>query len=96
MSNIKQSCINVYNKLIEYNIKSDEGKLFISNIFNLYINILYNRIKNSFLNNSNNKYLNPKIDFVIKNFLINNFYPKLTIKNIKIIYLLNNFVYIKN
>jgi transposase len=81
--NIRQICINVYNKLNEYNIKGVDKKLFITETFNLHINSLYNWIKKDNEIHNCNKYSNNKIDLVIENFVIYNFNQKFKVKKIK-------------
>lgn len=81
--NLRNICINVYNKLNEYNITGFDKKVFIMNTFNLHINSLYNWIKVNHKINNINKYLNNKIDCVIESFVINTFDKEQKIKNIK-------------
>jgi hypothetical protein len=80
--NFKKTCIRCYNELNKYSIKGQEKKDFITNIFNIHINSLYNWLnENNYINDNdndndinydlNNNYINDsKITIPIEKYII--------------------------
>ena len=82
----KNSIINIYNELKNYNIIGQKRKDFITTIFNVHINSVYNWINTRYaVKNLRKKYENIKITSTIEHFILNsiNNNPIINIKTIK-------------
>ena len=82
----KNSVINIYNELKNYNIIGQRRKDFITTTFNIHINSVYNWINTRYaVKNLRKKYKNIKITSTIEHFILNsiNNNPIINIKTIK-------------
>jgi len=89
----KNTIINIYNELKNYNIIGQQRKDFITKTFKVHINSVYNWINTQYdVKNVRKKYENIKITQTIECFILNslNDNPVINIKTIKQ-YILKNF-----